>query len=167
MTAREAIIDTMNYAFPTIVTSGTMLATAGILIGQMTSEPCIAGIGVCLGRGTIISIFIVMFALPQILLFGDRLIEHTSFDMNVKLPGEINRNTGLTRVDGFVRGHINGDIIGFVRGTVIGEVDIRVNNLGDDQSKEEKAGYTETLLEDKSSKATKVDEEEGGDSDEE
>lgn len=167
MTAREAIIDTMNYAFPTIVTSGTMLATAGILIGQMTSEPCIAGIGVCLGRGTIISIFIVMFALPQILLFGDRLIEHTSFDMNVKLPGEINRNTGLTRVDGFVRGHINGDIIGFVRGTVIGEVDIRVNNLGDDQSKEEKAGFKETLLEDKSSKATKVEEEEGGDSDEE
>ena len=129
MSPRDAIIDTMNYAFPTIVTSGTMLAMAGVLIGQLTSEPCIAGIGVCLGRGTIISIFVVMFALPQILLFGDRLIERTSFDVNVTLPGNSQKSIGITRVDGFVRGHINGDVVGFYRGTVIGEVDIRVNNL--------------------------------------
>ena len=132
MSPRDAIIDTMNYAFPTIVTSGTMLAMAGILIGQLTSEPCIAGIGVCLGRGTIISIFVVMFALPQILLFGDKLIEKTSFDMNVQLSGENLKDIGLNRVDGFVRGHIEGDVIGFMRGTIIGEVDLRVSNKGDD-----------------------------------
>lgn len=129
MSPKKAIIDTMNYSFPTIVTSGTMLAVAGILIGQLTSEPCIAGIGVCLGRGTIISIFVVMFALPQILLFGDRLIERTSFDVSVQLPGDSQKSIGVTRVDGFVRGHINGDVVGTFRGTVIGEVDIRVNNL--------------------------------------
>lgn len=39
MPKREAIIDTMNFAFPTIVTSGTIMATAGILIGRMTSSP--------------------------------------------------------------------------------------------------------------------------------
>ena len=128
MSARDAIIDTMNYAFPTIVTSGTMLAMAGILIGQLTSEPCIAGIGVCLGRGTIISIIVVMFGLPQILLFGDRLIERTSFDMNLQLPTENIKDVGINRVDGFVRGHVNGDFIGVMRGTVIGEVDLRVRN---------------------------------------
>ncbi len=130
MSQRDAIIDTMNYAFPTIVTSGTMLAMAGILIGQMTSEPCIAGIGVCLGRGTIISIIVVMFALPQILLFGDRLIEKTSFDVNVQLPGELQKNVGITRVDGFVSGHIDGDVVGFFRGTIIGDVNLWVNNVG-------------------------------------
>ena len=138
MPAKEAIIDTMNYAFPTIVTSGTMLAMAGILIGQLTSEPCIAGIGVCLGRGTIISIFVVMFGLPQILLFGDRLIERTSFDVNVPVNTESIKDVGLTRVDGFVRGHINGNVIGVFRGTVIGDVDIRVNSTRDSEDKKEK-----------------------------
>ncbi|MCR5054497.1 MAG: MMPL family transporter [Lachnospiraceae bacterium] len=138
MSQRDAIIDTMNYAFPTIVTSGTMLAMAGILIGQMTSEPCIAGIGVCLGRGTIISIIVVMFALPQILLFGDKLIEKTSFDVNVQLPTTFEKNVGVTRLDGFVRGHINGEVVGFVRGTVIGDVDLRVNNIGGENEEDPK-----------------------------
>ena len=142
MSQRDAIIDTMNYAFPTIVTSGTMLAMAGILIGQMTSEPCIAGIGVCLGRGTIISIFVVMFALPQILLFGDKLIEKTSFDINVQLPTTFEKNVGVTHLDGFVRGRINGEVVGFVRGTVIGDVDLHVNNTGQDSEEDPK--HTET-----------------------
>ena len=150
MSPRDAIIDTMNYAFPTIVTSGTMLAMAGILIGQLTSDPCIAGIGVCLGRGTIISIFVVMFVLPQILLFGDRLIERTSFDVNVQLPGEAQKSIGITRIDGFVRGHINGDVVGFYRGTVIGEVDIRVNNLnGGEAYPDVDLGSSGKLLEEK------------------
>ncbi len=38
MPKKEAIIETMNFAFPTIVTSGTMLALAGIFIGQMSSD---------------------------------------------------------------------------------------------------------------------------------
>lgn len=135
MEPKEAIIDTMNYAFPTIVTSGTMLAMAGILIGQLTSEPCIAGIGVCLGRGTIISIIVVMFALPQILLFGDRLIEKTTFDVNLQLPGTVQKNIGVTRLDGFVNGHIEGDVIGYFRGTVVGEVDLRVNNINNNNTK--------------------------------
>ena len=68
MGRRESIIDTMNLSFPTIITSGTMLAVAGILIGKLTSDVAIFGIGKCLGRGTLISIFITMFVLPQFLL---------------------------------------------------------------------------------------------------
>ena len=55
MNHRDAIIETMNLAFPTIITSGLMLAIAGTLIGRLTSEAAIAGIGQCLGRGTFIS----------------------------------------------------------------------------------------------------------------
>ena len=163
MSPREAIIDTMNYAFPTIVTSGTMLAMAGILIGQLTSEPCIAGIGVCLGRGTIISIIVVMFALPQILLFGDKLIERTSFDMNVQLPGDVQKSVGVTRVDGLVTGHIEGDVVGFFRGTIIGDVDIRVNNLRG-STKEAKEEADIFIDEDRIKKLTES--KEGGVSDE-
>ena len=73
MDHRTAIIETMNFAFPTIITSGTILAVAGTLIGKMTSEAAIVGIGDSLGRGTVISIILVMFVLPQILLLGASL----------------------------------------------------------------------------------------------
>ena len=53
---RDAIIETLNFAFPTIITSGSILSISGFLIGRMTSEPVIAGIGESLGRGTVISI---------------------------------------------------------------------------------------------------------------
>ena len=118
MSKEQAIIETMNFAFPTIVTSGTMLAIAGILIGQMSSDGAICGIGQCLGRGTIISIIIVMFALPQILLLGEKVIEKTSFA--VSIPIKMEKTTGLIRVDGIVSGQVEGNIVGemhrFIRG---------------------------------------------------
>lgn len=120
MPKREAIIETMNFAFPTIVTSGSMLALAGILIGQMTSDGAICGIGQCLGRGTIISIIIVMFILPQILLMGEKIIDKTSFKVSVPLKSE--KAAGLVRIDGYVQGQINGVITGEVHGIVRGDV---------------------------------------------
>lgn len=53
MSHRDAMIETLNFAFPTVITSGTILAVAGTLIGQMTSEAAIVGIGQSLGRGTV------------------------------------------------------------------------------------------------------------------
>lgn len=90
MPKKQAIIETMNFAFPTILTSGTILAVAGTLIGKMTSEAAIAGIGQSLGRGTIISIIMVMFVLPQILLLGEKVIDKTSFSVpDVKTLQEV------------------------------------------------------------------------------
>ncbi len=120
MSKKDAIIETMNFAFPTIITSGSMLAIAGILIGQMTSEAAIAGIGQCLGRGTLISIFIVMFILPQILLLGEKVIDKTSF--TVSMPVMTQKATGLVSVNGRIRGQINGIVIGEIHGIVRGEV---------------------------------------------
>ncbi len=117
---KQSIIDTMNLSFPTIVTSGTMLAVAGILIGQMTSDGAIYGIGQCLGRGTLISIFITMFVLPQILLVGDKVIEKTAFIMN--MPIRTKTAAGLLRVDGVVRGRIDGTVTGTMHAIVKGNV---------------------------------------------
>ncbi len=128
MNKKNAIIETMNFAFPTIITSGSMLAIAGVLIGQMTSEAAIAGIGQCLGRGTFISIFIVMFILPQILLLGEKIIEKTSF--TVSMPVMTQKASGLVSVNGKIRGQINGIVIGEIHGIVRGEVNA-IMEVGD------------------------------------
>lgn len=134
---REAIIDTMNFAFPTIITSGTMLALAGILIGRMTSEACICGIGQCLGRGTIISIIAVLFVLPQILLIGDAIIDKTSFAVSLPLPIAPQRVNGIVRVDGIVQGHINGTVVGTMHAVVRGDVHAQIISGSLTQLKEE------------------------------
>lgn len=120
MGRKESIIDTMNLSFPTIITSGTMLAVAGTLIGMMTSDVAIYGIGQCLGRGTIISIFITMFVLPQILLVGDTIIEKTAFVMN--MPIRTKNAAGLIKVDGLVRGKIDGTVTGSMNAIIKGNV---------------------------------------------
>lgn len=119
---KDAIIETMNFAFPTIITSGTILAVAGILIGQMTSEAAIVGIGQSLGRGTILSIILVMFILPQILLLGGTVIEKTSFSMPNALQKKNAR--GRIRVDGMVRGEVSGTVSGIMHATVDGSVNL-------------------------------------------
>ena len=124
MEHRRAIIETLNFAFPTIVTSGTILTVAGTLIGQMTSEPTIAGIGQSLGRGTILSMFLVLFVLPQILLIGSKAVDATSF----AVPKVIHRRelSGRVVVNGVVSGEIRGTVTGVMRATVEGDVDLNL-----------------------------------------
>ena len=120
MRPKEAIIAALNEAFPTIFTSGTILAVAGALIGVMTTNPVIAAIGTCLGRGTVISIVLVMAVLPQILLIGDTIVERTSFDVKVPVDlSRVNRTaSGNMRVSGRVRGYVNGVIDAEIKGTL-------------------------------------------------
>ena len=120
----QAIIETMNFAFPTILTSGTILAVSGILIGQMTSHAAIVGIGQSLGRGTIISMILVLFVLPQILLLGGVLVDKTSFSM----PKVTARSSvkGRVRVNGVVKGEVHGNVSGIMNAIVNGDVQLTV-----------------------------------------
>ncbi|MDD6564041.1 MAG: MMPL family transporter [Clostridiales bacterium] len=77
----EAIKQSLDLAFPTIFTSGTILACAGFAIGLFSSNPVISSVGSALGRGTVISIILVMGILPQLLVLGDFIIEKTSFSL--------------------------------------------------------------------------------------
>ena len=126
MTKKAVIIDTLNFAFPTIITSGSILAISGFLIGNLTSEPVIAGIGESLGRGTVISIFLVMLVLPQILLTGTAFIDKTSFSMPGVSVGEHRALSGKVFVNGMVRGHISGNVRGQICAMVDGDVDLNV-----------------------------------------
>ena len=130
MRPKEAIIAALNEAFPTIFTSGTILAVAGALIGVMTTNPVIAAIGTCLGRGTVISIVLVMAVLPQMLLIGDTIVEGTSFDVKVPVDlSRVNRTaSGNMRVSGRVRGYVNGVIDAEIKGTLNGTLNASVTS---------------------------------------
>ena len=130
MRPKEAMIAALNEAFPTIFTSGTILAVAGALIGVMTTNPVIAAIGTCLGRGTVISIVLVMAVLPQILLIGDTIVERTSFDVKVPVDlSRVNRTaSGNMRVSGRVRGYVNGVIDAEIKGTLNGTLKASVTS---------------------------------------
>ncbi|MGN1307868.1 MAG: RND family transporter [Faecousia sp.] len=128
MPPKQAIIETMNFAFPTLITSGSILAVAGTLIGRMTSDAAIVGIGQSIGRGTVISLILVMFVLPQILLLGSKLVDKTSFSMPVK-ERTVSAG-GRVRIEGMVRGEIHGTISGMVRATVDGDVNLNVISGG-------------------------------------
>ncbi len=121
---RDAIVETLNFAFPTIITSGAIMSICGFLIGSMTSEAVIACIGESLGRGTVISIIMVMFALPQILLIGSGIIDKTSFSVPSMM--EHRSAHGRIAVNGMVHGTINGTVRGIMRATVEGDIDLNL-----------------------------------------
>ena len=120
MGRKDSIIEAVNFAFPTIITSGSILAIAGTVIGFLTSDGAIAGIGQCLGRGTLLSMFLVLFVLPQILTLGDKIISKTAF--SVARPIRSRDESGIIRVNGMIHGHIDGQIIGTVKAIVRGDV---------------------------------------------
>ncbi|QUH18641.1 efflux RND transporter permease subunit [Alkaliphilus sp. B6464] len=124
MPPSDAMVEALNRAFPTLITSGSILASAGLLIGYLSSEPSISSIGSSLGRGTIISMILVMGVLPQILLLGDTIIDKTGF----KLKGfsHTQSHKGHLKVDGHVRGYVSGMIDAKIHGTVIGDVNALV-----------------------------------------
>ena len=120
MSRREAVIQALNLSFPTVLTSGSILSAAGFLIGRITTEPAIVGIGVCLCRGTLISMFLVMFILSQILFLGDQVVERTRF--NLKVP-EVSRTVhGTVYVNGRVRGRISGVVDAHIQGVIYGDI---------------------------------------------
>ena len=126
MRPKKAVIESLNQAFPTIVTSGTILASAGVLIGFLSTNPAISSIGVCLGRGTLISIFLVMGILPQILLLGDVIIEKTAITLKRRLP--LQSHSGVIRLDGHVRGYIAGVVDGNFSGLIHGTLNAQVES---------------------------------------
>ena len=81
---KTAVVESLNQAFPTIITSGAILTCAGFVIGAVTSNAVIASLGKVLGRGALISIILVMTVLPQLLMVCDKLIDKTELTRAVK-----------------------------------------------------------------------------------
>ena len=123
---KDAIVTALNESFPTIFTSGSILASAGVLISVLTTNPVIAAIGECLGRGTIVSILLVLFVLPQILVLGDVIIERTSFEMT-GIAGATRNVSGTMHINGRVRGYINGVVDADIKGVLHGQFNAAIS----------------------------------------
>ena len=83
-------------------------------------------LGTCLGRGTLITIILVLFVLPPTLVLGDSIIERTRF--RVKIP-QLNTKTatGTVYVKGHVRGYVQGMVDAHFNGVIRGTVDANVS----------------------------------------
>lgn len=124
---KTAAIKALNEGFPTIFTSGSIMTVAGFLVGFKSSDPTIASLGICLGRGTLISILLVMLVLPQIMVVCDKLVEKGAFARSKeKLPQA--DESGLMYINGRVHGYINGYVEGSLRGIIRGEIHARVDS---------------------------------------
>ena len=126
MERKQAIIEALDQSFPTILTSGSIMAVAGFLIGGISTDATIGSVGLTLGRGTVTSILLVMTVLPQLLLLGDSLIERTAITLNRDRKQRFNR--GTMRLDGHIRGHVAGFIDGEFKGVVHGSIDALVES---------------------------------------
>ncbi len=121
MPIKEAIVQTLNQAFPTIVTSGSMLVAAGFIISNVSTNAVVAAIGLALGRGTLTSIALVLLALPQTLLIGDIIIEKTAFTLKRETVRPL-PSGGRIRMSGHIKGYVNGIIEGEFTGVIDGEM---------------------------------------------
>ena len=137
MDRKEAAIAALSQSFPTVLTSGTIMAVAGFLIGGISTDATIGSVGQALGRGTVTSIFLVMTVLPQMLLLGDALIERTAITLNRDRKQRFNQ--GTMRLDGHVRGHVSGFVDGEFKGVIHGSVDALIESKYQepDRSREE------------------------------
>ncbi len=126
MTRNEATIEALNQAFPTIFTSGSILTSAGYLIGNLSTDPVVSSIGIALGRGTLISIILVLTVLPQILNVGDYLIEKSALTLNIKKREFV--KTDEIKLDGYIKGRVVGYIEGELKGSIKGEIEAQIES---------------------------------------
>ncbi len=122
----QAAIQALDQSFPTILTSGSIMAVSGFLIGGISTDATIGSVGQTLGRGTVTSILLVMTVLPQLLILGDALIERTAITLNRDRKQRFQR--GTMRLDGHIRGHVSGFVDGEFKGIVHGSVDALIES---------------------------------------
>lgn len=126
MDRKQAAVEALSQSFPTILTSGTIMAVAGFLIGGISTDATIGSVGQTLGRGTVTSIVLVMTVLPQLLMLGDALIERTAITLNRDRAQRFNK--GTMRLDGHIRGHVSGFVDGEFKGVLHGSVDALIES---------------------------------------
>ena len=145
---KEAICVAINKAFPTILTSGSIMACMGFLLGAISTSPVNAIMGQCIGRGTVISMLLVLFALPCVLVIGNKIIDITSFEMKGADVAE-REDMGTMRVKGRLHGYVDGYIDGEVDAIVHGRVHAAVvaGNLSVDMLEEDSNAAQKARLE--------------------
>ncbi|MBQ8321781.1 MAG: MMPL family transporter [Clostridia bacterium] len=71
---KESIYKAVAAAMPTVFTSGLLLTVCGFVIDAISSQDSISSVGYLIGKGTLVSIFLITVLLPSILYLGDKII---------------------------------------------------------------------------------------------
>ena len=69
---KDAIVNTLSAVTVSILTSGSVLTVVGFLLGIISTHGLLSQLGYFLGKGTLCSLAIVLFALPGLLYLCDR-----------------------------------------------------------------------------------------------
>lgn len=69
---KEAVSNTFSAVTVSILTSGSVLTVVGFLLGYISSHGLLSQLGFLIGKGTVCSLIIVLFALPGMLYLFDR-----------------------------------------------------------------------------------------------
>lgn len=73
LSKKDAIAETLSAVTVSILTSGSVLAVVGFLLGTISSHRLLAQLGIFVGRGALCSLGIVLFVLPGLLYLFDRV----------------------------------------------------------------------------------------------
>lgn len=84
---REAMRKTLGNVFSSILVSALTLALAGFCMAGASSNAILAGMGILIGRGAVLSVVMVMLLLPTLLLWTDAIIPRTA----LRLPKRNNK----------------------------------------------------------------------------
>lgn len=76
---QTSIIQTISECLPSILTSGTVMAVVGLILGAVSSHGVLKKIGHFLGIGTILSMIMVVVVLPGLLRIMDRFVVKKPF----------------------------------------------------------------------------------------
>lgn len=79
---KQAVIETVTVVTPSLLTSGTVLAVVGFLLGGISSHGILAQLGMFVGFGSLLSFATVLFVLPGLLYLLDALIQRTTLKLN-------------------------------------------------------------------------------------
>lgn len=80
---KEAMAEAVNQSFPTVLTSGSIMTIAGLLIAYRVSDIYVGHIGLAVGRGAFTSVVLVLTVLPQLLVLLDSGIRKTTFRIDL------------------------------------------------------------------------------------
>lgn len=81
---KEAMAEAVNHCFPTVLTSGSIMTIAGLLIAYRVSDIYVGHIGLAVGRGAFTSVILVLTVLPQLLVLLDTWIKKTTFQLDLR-----------------------------------------------------------------------------------
>ena len=80
MDKKKACVEAIKLSCPSVFTSGTIIILAGYIIHFISTTAAIGDLGHLIGRGALLSVFLVLTVLPALLVRFDKIITSNEWD---------------------------------------------------------------------------------------